>query len=1463
MTEWPLPGLRRVSVNCFGFGGTNAHVIMDEAPRYMSARGLKGNHNSFDPLAITKSRKVGVEQSLRSFDPQIFCYSSHEKAGISRIMNSHVPYLNLQSKVEQGEFLRHYAYTLNSRRSTLEWKCAIVAKSRDDLIEKLQNVDEAHFRRASKGKQSKICFIFCGQGAQYAKMGNDLLPFEAFRDSLEAASHHIQAVLGASFDVLEEILKHPSESRISEPQIAQPVTTALQVALVDLLDSFDINPRFVIGHSSGEVAAAYASGALSRKAAWEVAYYRGLAVSSIHSKAPELEGAMMVIGLSLTEVNAYLETSPYPFEVACINSPRSITVSGKKQCIEGVLVDLNAKNIFCRVLPVKVAYHSSHMRQVEDDYKATLGSITPREHLKTVKMFSSVTGTVVDGRSLDTSYWARNMTSPVRYVDAVQAMMELPEDELPDIIIELSPAASLKSPTVDILSSVSLKTPPSHHSVLDRKRHGALSLLETIGELWARGFPMNMDNIASRGSYQASLKCLVDLPPYPWNHTKSYWHESHLGQAVRFREFGRQDLIGAPTADAISFEPRWRGFLRIAENPWIQDHQVQKTIVYPAAGMASMAFEGASQMTKNKDDLLGYEITNMRIDKAMIIPNTAHGLEMAMNFRHVSPLSSADGIGPSYEFSIYSKQLDDAWEKHATGHIQSRYKHSQWKALFQRHKACFKSLKSTCTEPIVPRQLYELLDIVGMNYGQSFQNITEVFKGDGACISKVRVPDTKSKMPAKFEYDHLIHPATLDSVFQTLFAIDNEPMVPTFIGSLFVSANISRDIGSEFTGYSTATRTGMRHANAEIVMAQAGWEQPSVVAAGLHFTDLPPSTDGFLPNHRNLCTEIVWEEDAQFTATKDLETFVRQLAHKFPGLSILQVGGSSAVAGSLLRALGSNENQTPWLSRYSVAPVSQNEDTLETLTHIKGSSLEPFVEKRMVDGSEALPDYDLILFLNEDDMHATDLLKHLTKHGCLLRADVLGSNSSPFFHPYQDNGSRSCLRLYRQAQIQVQSQDCTPDLVILLPERPQLEAKALAQDLMAYRDGDHPCACVMVISEVMDNFTSLKGKVVLSLLDFSEDIQGAYSVFDWDEQGFNAFHAIQNTAKGIFWITRNAHMKPLNPKGAPIIALGRTLMSEDPLKTVVTFDVSDTPLNNWHMLQYIHMIFDSTFGRLSGSSHREVEYAEDQGKIYIPRLVPVQHLNKLVEDNTLDEVIDTAFYSETEQLKMKLAVPGLVDDGILFSANLVPDLGSEQVEVIFESASITYADFYTVMGKSTQTHIGLDVYGRVGNIGSDVSAVSSGERVVALNADGCFQNKAFINSRLVRKWSSHLPLSHCASAYDCLVKIGGLNSRKSVLIHAGASSFGLAAISVASMVNAKIFVTTMGTDMPRQQKYLEKLGLQNICILEAESDSFVGAICDLTNGKGVDVVYNSTQQHIEASFGCVGKRKSVSRCIRI
>lgn len=371
------------------------------------------------------------------------------------------------------------------------------------------------------------------------------------------------------------------------PEIAHPLCTVLQIALVDLLASWEIFPKRVTGHSSGEIAAAYCSGKLSREGAWKVAYYRGC----VSSKQLSANGAMMAVGLGASQLQPYLDSvkqdNTGEIIIACRNSPKNNTVSGDDALIDSLKFLLDADNIFARKLNVKNAYHSAHMHAIAQDYLHLMGTLPHGRRLAAphqVQMFSTVTGKQVKEEILPAQYWVDNMVSPVLFKSGLVAMTSRPtysngSTDSTDgvrLIVEIGPHSTLQSAIKETLASESPKLEFKYLAVLKRTDHSLNTLLTTVGFLASSGYELDFHavNQASGSKVKRRPRLLVDLPPYSFKHTEKILFESRLSKNLRTRKFPRHDLFGAPITDWNPTAPRWRHFVRLNENPWLRDHMV-------------------------------------------------------------------------------------------------------------------------------------------------------------------------------------------------------------------------------------------------------------------------------------------------------------------------------------------------------------------------------------------------------------------------------------------------------------------------------------------------------------------------------------------------------------------------------------------------------------------------------------------------------------------------------------------------------------------------------------------------------------------------------------------------------------------------------------------------------------------------------------------------------------------------
>ena len=364
----------------------------------------------------------------------------------------------------------------------------------------------------------------------------------------------------------DELLSPAETSRINSAAIGQPICTALQVALVKLLESWNINPVSVTGHSSGEIAAAYACGSITFESALEIAYHRGYLASVMLEKG-KIRGAMMAVGLSEDEGNVFnsqIPESKGKAVVACVNSPRSITISGDRAAIISLQSTLEARQIFARRLAVSTAYHSHHMAIVAESYLAALQHLPKPTAAKGITFYSSVTGHAIDGEQLDSAYWVQNMVSQVRFSQSLQGLCKGPGGDesaadpnwgkpAVDLILEVGPHSALAGFVKQNFATLG-ETKIGYSSCLVREKSGVGTILGAVSNLYMAGYPVDLKAVNSDG-FKAEHQVLVDLPAYPWDRSISYWHESRLSLDCRKRSAPRHPLLGAPASDFNILEP--------------------------------------------------------------------------------------------------------------------------------------------------------------------------------------------------------------------------------------------------------------------------------------------------------------------------------------------------------------------------------------------------------------------------------------------------------------------------------------------------------------------------------------------------------------------------------------------------------------------------------------------------------------------------------------------------------------------------------------------------------------------------------------------------------------------------------------------------------------------------------------------------------------------------------------------
>lgn len=358
---------------------------------------------------------------------------------------------------------------------------------------------------------------------------------------------------------------------LSLPELSQPLVTALQLVLLDVLDRWGVHCQSVVGHSSGEIAAATAAGYLTPEQAIKIAYYRGKAALDLR-KFCQVPTGMLAVGLGPDDVQKYLMGAD-AVEVGCVNSPHSVTLSGALAQLEKLKAVIQVDGHFVRMLHVDLAYHSKFMNSIAAHYEDLLiqHCELPSKADDKIVMFSSVTGRSMD-EPCGATYWRRNMESPVLFSQALQRMVF--ETEGADLLVEIGPSDALAGPLAQIKKTLS--GPAASFEYIPASKRGpdaAKALFDVAGKSFLLGCSVHMSEV-NKDDTNMSASVLVDLPNYAWNHSTKYWHESDSSKDWRFRQFPHHDLLGSKILGTTWNSPSWKKNIRVQDLGWLKDHRV-------------------------------------------------------------------------------------------------------------------------------------------------------------------------------------------------------------------------------------------------------------------------------------------------------------------------------------------------------------------------------------------------------------------------------------------------------------------------------------------------------------------------------------------------------------------------------------------------------------------------------------------------------------------------------------------------------------------------------------------------------------------------------------------------------------------------------------------------------------------------------------------------------------------------
>lgn len=328
-----------------------------------------------------------------------------------------------------------------------------------------------------------------------------------------------------------------------------------------------------------------------------------------------------------------------------------------------------------------------------------------------------------------------------------------------------------------------------------------------------------------------------------------------------------------------------------------------------------------------------------------------------------------------------------------------------------------------------------------------------------------------------------------------------------------------------------------------------------------------------------------------------------------------------------------------------------------------------------------------------------------------------------------------------------------------------------------------------------------------------------------------------------------------NPRGSPIVGLARTLFSEDSLKSLVTLDLAEeSKLGDATVVKNVLRLLDVAFGSKSASI-KDTEFAESGGKIYIPRLTTIRSINRIIEGEISSSRFSQQPFAAGRRLQLTINNPGFGEDSLFFIESEIQDLEPDEIEISVKEMPLTFVDLEIALGRAKESSIGVDARGQITRVGSEVKGLSPGDSVVALAPGGAIRNFLRVKPQFVKRVDTAIVPSFLISAYFALIHIGRIRRGRKVLIHAGASAFGLVAVDLAVAMGADVFATTVGPDVDQQRRVLERHGVPENHVLEIDSGLFVNNLLGATDGNGVDCVFNPTLEAFDAQFDCVRRCK--------
>ncbi len=679
-----------VAVNSFGFGGTNAHALLAPPPGLVSVPAIADQPCIFPISARSPAALVQYAESFAQLIATNPPPSLRDLCAAAALGKSHHP-------------LRH----------------AFVADSLEALQTQLRSLRESAARLATG--RPRIAYVFCGQGPQWWAMGRQLYRDEKIVREVWERCDTVCRDLGGP-KLLDALLASETESPLRHTDFTQPALFAVQAGLVALWRAWGIAPDWVLGHSVGEAAAAYAAGIFDLEGIFRIIISRSRQQEKMHSL-----GRMLAAAISAAEAAEWERRFAGRISIAAFNSPRQVTLSGDAAALEEIATALQEAEIFCRFLPADYAFHSAQMDPLEKRLRQEFAGVAGGA--ATVPMISTVTGEPIEGARLDADYWWRNVREPVRFSAGVEWLLR----EGCTAFVEIGPHPVMASALAEI--ALAEESTVAIVGSLRRAEDERTTMLRGLATLYRCGAEVRWDALYARPAQP------MRLPAYPWQRQR-LWHES-ASTARELRSAPAHPLLGDRQPLP---QPTWLHHLDARLVPWLADHRLAGSAVLPASAYLEMAAAAVRELLGESTVFL----ENIRFHRLLFLPDE----------QPIATCVQLDPATASFQILAAPPDSPSAWEVHAEGIFRPGRLHMPMPADMALLAAGFDDERD-------PAELYRALGEIGQVFGPAFQGLTSL---------RVRGTEALGEVSATTERgspDYLFFPPLLDACFHPSATIES------------------------------------------------------------------------------------------------------------------------------------------------------------------------------------------------------------------------------------------------------------------------------------------------------------------------------------------------------------------------------------------------------------------------------------------------------------------------------------------------------------------------------------------------------------------------------------------------------------------------------------------------------------------------------------------------------------------